>query len=78
MSSHGVPAISAARIVGDHSISRPAAICSFQRSTNTLRFRNAIGFLPLGVDADVEPARPDPHGGIIRSGVRRAKLEARA
>jgi hypothetical protein len=32
-SSHGVPAISAARIVGDHSTSRLAASCSFQRST---------------------------------------------
>jgi hypothetical protein len=32
-SSHGVPAISAARIVGDHSMSRLAASCSFQRST---------------------------------------------
>jgi hypothetical protein len=36
------------------------------------------GFLPLGVDADVEPARPDPHGGIIRSGVQQAKLETLA
>jgi hypothetical protein len=32
-SSHGVPAISAARIVGDHSTSRLPASCSFQRST---------------------------------------------
>jgi hypothetical protein len=32
-SSHGVPAISAARMVGDHSMSRLAASCSFQRST---------------------------------------------
>jgi hypothetical protein len=32
-SSQGVPAISAARIVGDHSMSRLAASCSFQRST---------------------------------------------
>jgi hypothetical protein len=32
-SSHGVPAISAARIVGDHNMSRLAASCSFQRST---------------------------------------------
>jgi hypothetical protein len=32
-SSHGVPAISAARIVGDYSMSRLAGICSFQRST---------------------------------------------
>jgi len=32
-SSHGVPAISAARIVGDHSMSRLAASCSFQWST---------------------------------------------
>jgi hypothetical protein len=31
-SSHGVPAISAARIVGDHSMSRLVASCSFQRS----------------------------------------------
>jgi hypothetical protein len=30
-SSQGVPAISAARIVGDHSMSRLAASCSFQR-----------------------------------------------
>jgi hypothetical protein len=32
-SSHGVPAVSAARMVGDHSMSRLAASCSFQRST---------------------------------------------
>jgi hypothetical protein len=35
---------------------------------NALRLgtRGTVSFLPLGVDADVEPARPDPHGGIIR------------
>ena len=27
--------------------------------------RGAIGQLLLGLDADVEPARPDPHGGSI-------------
>jgi hypothetical protein len=32
-SNYGVPAIRAARIVGDHSVSRLAASCSFQRST---------------------------------------------
>jgi hypothetical protein len=32
-SSHGVPAISAARIVGDHNMSRPVARRRFQRST---------------------------------------------
>jgi hypothetical protein len=30
-SSHGVPAISAARIVGDHNMSRLATSCSFRR-----------------------------------------------
>jgi putative tryptophan/tyrosine transport system substrate-binding protein len=33
--SHGVPANSAARIVGDHSMSRPRASCSFQRWMTT-------------------------------------------
>jgi hypothetical protein len=30
--------------------------------------RRNIGELPLGLDADVEPARPDPHGGQYRPG----------
>src|SRR5712671_3633608 len=47
-------------------------------NTPRLGTRSTVSFLPPAVDADVEPARLDPHGGIIRSGVRRAKLEARA
>jgi hypothetical protein len=35
-SSHGVPASSAARIVGDQSMSRPAPSCPFQRSITAL------------------------------------------
>jgi hypothetical protein len=33
---------------------------------NALRFgtRSAISFLPLGVDGNVEPARPDAHGEV--------------
>jgi hypothetical protein len=61
-SSHSRPAISAARIVGDHSISRPAARCSFRRSiTDFSSARGAIGELSPCIGANVEPARPDPH-----------------
>jgi hypothetical protein len=35
-SSHGVPAIRAARIAGDHSMSRPSASWSFQRCLHSL------------------------------------------
>jgi hypothetical protein len=40
-SSHGVPAISAARIVGDHSMSRPVARRRFQRSITSSASRRA-------------------------------------
>jgi len=63
-SSHGVPAISAARIVGDHSMSRLAASCSFQRSMTAFA-RGGIGNLPLGVDGNVEAPRPHAHGAVL-------------
>jgi hypothetical protein len=40
-SSHGVPATSAARMVGDHSMSRPVASRRFQRSTTSSASRRA-------------------------------------
>jgi hypothetical protein len=43
-SSHGVPASRAARIVGDHSVSRPAASCSFHRSTTAFASARAASF----------------------------------
>jgi hypothetical protein len=56
MSSHGVPAISAARIVGDHSVSRLPASCSFQRSTTA--FASARSTFPLeGVTTASRPPR---------------------
>ena len=47
---------------------------------NTLRFgtRGTVSGLLLGLEGNVEPARPDPHGGIIRPAVRQAKPEALA
>jgi hypothetical protein len=76
-SSHGVLAISAARIVGDHSISRPAASCSFQRSTTPSASARAARSAACRLALILMPG-PDPHGGIIRSGVRQAKLNAPA
>jgi hypothetical protein len=54
-SSHGVPAISAARMVGDHSMSRLAASCSFQRRMTAWASaaRGSIGNLPLGIGGNV-------------------------
>jgi hypothetical protein len=45
-SSHGLPAISAARIVGDHNMSRPAATWSFRRSQFVKPFRQNPTTLP--------------------------------
>jgi hypothetical protein len=47
---------------------------------NALRFgtHGSVSRSLPGIDTDVEPARPDPRGGIICSGVRQAKLEALA
>jgi hypothetical protein len=42
-SSHGVPATSAARMVGDHSMSRPVARRRFQRSMTSAASRRAAG-----------------------------------
>jgi hypothetical protein len=47
-SSHGVPAISAARIVGDHSMSRLAASCSFQRSMTAFASARAASSVGSG------------------------------
>jgi hypothetical protein len=62
-SSQGVPAISAARIVGDHSMSRLATSCSFQRSMTAFASARAgsIGNLPLGIDGNVQAPRPHAH-----------------
>src|SRR5262249_25938213 len=64
-SSHGLPASSAARIVGDHSMSLPAASCSFQRSTTALASAGAgpVVSPALGAGLDVEPPRLHPHHG---------------
>jgi hypothetical protein len=40
--------------------------------------REAVARSTLADDADVEPTRPDPHGGIILRGIRQAKPEALA
>jgi Domain of unknown function (DUF4372) len=40
--------------------------------------REAVARSTLADDADVEPARPDPHGGIILRGILQAKPEALA
>jgi hypothetical protein len=83
-SSHSRPAISAARIVGDHGISRPAASCSFRRSiTAFASARGSIGDLSPSIDANVEPARPDPHGAAVQIQVaehrrRQASVAAKA
>jgi hypothetical protein len=59
-SSHGVPAISAALIVGDHNISRPVAKCRFQRSTTSSASRRvARSALSLAAPALMS----SPHDG---------------
>jgi hypothetical protein len=66
-SSHGVPATSAALIVGDHSMSRPVASRRFQRFNDELGLK-ARGLVRLqlgGAGLDVEPSCPDAHGGSI-------------
>jgi hypothetical protein len=70
-SSHGVPAISAALIVGDHNISRPVAKCRFQRSTTSSASRRVAGSaLSLAAPALMS----SPHDGyrlrVRRWGVR--------
>jgi hypothetical protein len=60
-SSQGIPAISAARIVGDHRMSRLEASCSFQRSmTAFASARAAASAKPLGIGGNVEAPRPTP------------------
>jgi hypothetical protein len=50
-------------MVGDHSMSRPAASCSFQRSTTALASaRGPVGGVVLGAGLDVEPSCTNPHG----------------
>jgi hypothetical protein len=57
----------AARIVGDHSTSRPTASCSFQRTAlnDGLRLgtRGLVGGIALEAPLHVEPTRPDRHDG---------------
>jgi hypothetical protein len=65
-STHDVPAISAARIVGDHSMSRLPASCSFQRSTTPFASaRGGIGNLPLGIGGNVQAPRPNAHAAAL-------------
>jgi hypothetical protein len=45
-SSHGVPAVTAARIVGDHSAPRPAASAAFQRSMTASASARAVSASP--------------------------------
>jgi hypothetical protein len=58
-----------ARIVGDHSMSRLATSCSFQRSMTRLGARGGIGDLPFGIDGNVE-ARVRTDGEAQRLGAR--------
>jgi hypothetical protein len=68
-SSHSVPAISAAPIVGDHSMSRLAASCSFQRSMRAIASARAAAsatcrLVPMAIEAPC-PGRgseAQPHG----------------
>jgi hypothetical protein len=73
-SSQGVPAISAARIVGDHSMSLLATSCSFQRAmTAFASARGRIGSLPLRAYGNVQAPRPHAHRGNIAESVRLIK-----
>jgi hypothetical protein len=64
MWSDGVTASSAARIVGDHSMSRPRTSCSLERwmTTSGLGARGFASAVPPGAGLDVELTRPHPHG----------------
>jgi hypothetical protein len=74
-SSHGVPASSAARIVGDHNMSRTAASCSFQRSIRVASARGFVGGEPGGAGFDVEPSCTYPHGRSIGHLARRSRSQ---
>jgi hypothetical protein len=62
-SSQGVPASSAARIAGDHSMSRPVASRRFQRSrtSSASRARGAVRLQLGGTCLDVESSCPNAH-----------------
>jgi hypothetical protein len=64
-SRHGVPAISAARIVGDHSMSRLTASCSFQRSTTAFAPARAAASATCRL-ALVAMSRPRVRTPIVR------------
>ena len=70
-----MPAISAARIVGDHSMSRLSESCSFQRSTTPFAFgaRGIVGNLPVGNYGNIESPRPHAHRGSIAESMRLIK-----
>jgi hypothetical protein len=66
-SSHGVPATSAARMVGDHSMSRPVARRRFPAIDDELclKARSAVRLQLGGTGFNVEPSCPDAHGASI-------------
>jgi hypothetical protein len=74
-SSHGVPASSAALIVGDHSMSRPVARRRYQRSDYSLRLgaRGPVGLELGGASIDVDTLYSDAHRGSI--GARAAEVD---
>jgi hypothetical protein len=49
---------------GDHSMPRPAASCSFQRSTTALASARPVIASALGAGLDVEPPCPNPHDDL--------------
>jgi hypothetical protein len=68
-SSQDVPASSSARIVGDHSISRPRASWSFHRWTTASGSARSL----LGASLDVESAGANPHGDHYPAAGRRSR-----